>query len=245
VDVTTPDPKQLPQDLWPLTEVNIADSSKVRVGDPVFLVGCPGDYEDYRLGLKETLNTGVISQINRGATVGNKYIADMLQFDAAANFGNSGSPLLNSNGDVIGVVIGGISPLLGEGINMAVASNMIIKIESIIGPVDESKIFPLVGPGYVYKYPWSGITAKDITPLHAWLGDNAAIGAEVKTVTPPASDAGIKAGDIITMIDGRLVTSSDEFYSFLAEYDVGDSVVLHVVRGTEELDITLELGEKP
>jgi S1-C subfamily serine protease len=226
--------------------VDLANSGTVKAGDPVFVVGCPYDYEDYRLGLEETINTGVISQVNRGGTVGDKYMADLLQFDAAANFGNSGSPLFNTKGEVIGVVIGRINPLLGDGISVAVASNLIQKVEECIDRSVTNWGKPLGMPGFEYKYPWTGITVVDIVPEVMWDSKNTITpGAQVTSVTGPGTDAGIKAGDIITGIDSLAVHDTDEFYSFLAEYDVGDSVVLTVERGGEILEITVVLEEKP
>jgi len=231
-----------------LPTVTLSNSGDVKVGDPVFVVGCPDDYEDYRLGLEETINTGVISQINRGATVGNKYVADMLQFDAAANFGNSGSPLFNADGDVIGVVIGRINPLLGDGVSFAVKSSQIMKVWSKVIPGEWGGIVlsdETQSP--MYEYPWTGLTIRDNKPNEMFTSDNTLPdGTKVISVTGPASTAGIMAGDIITMIDDLEVTNSDEFYSFLVEYYApGDSVILQIIRGEEELTITLEVQEKP
>jgi S1-C subfamily serine protease len=232
-------------DILPTVPLSTED---VKVGDPIFVVGCPYDYEDYRLGLEETVNTGVISQINRGATVGDKYVADMLQFDAAVNFGNSGSALFNAKGEVIGVVIGRINPLLGDGMSFAVKSSQILKVWSKVTPGEWGGVSlydEILSP--MYKYPWTGITVIDITPLEMFTNDNAQpAGAQVMSVTGPGADAGISTGDIITEIDSRVVHDTDEFYSFLIEYYApGDSIILHILRGTEELEITLVLEEKP
>jgi S1-C subfamily serine protease len=238
----SPDTEHHPGDQ---TTLNLADSGSVRAGDPVFVIGSPDDNEDYRLGLRETINTGIISQIKRGGTVGDKYVADLLQFDAAVNFGNSGSALFNARGEVIGVVIGRINPLLGDGIGVAVASNLIQKVAECIDHSVTNWGMPNGYPFFKYKYPWTGITVKDIPPAVMWGVENSITpGAQVTSITGPGIDAGVNTGDIITEIDSRVVHDSDEFYSFLAEYDVGDSVVLTIERSGETLEITVTLGEK-
>jgi len=227
-----------------LPSVDLVDSRSVNVGDPVFIIGSPGDDEESRLlGLEGTITTGVISQINRAATIGEIRTANLLQFDAAVNFGNSGSPLFNANGDVIGVVIARISPIIGDGIGMAVTSNMIQKIAKCIGAFRGGSSGH---PTIEYKYPWSGITAADISPEDVVTSNNIIVsGAKVTGISEPAM-GGIEVNDIITMIDNREVNNSDEFYSFLAEYYApGDSITLEIIRGEEELSVTLELQEKP
>jgi S1-C subfamily serine protease len=244
--ITLPDRPLLSTDTLP--SVELSNSGDVKVGEAVFVMGSPGDDQDSRLGLSETMTTGVISQINRGATINGKYIADLLQFDAAANFGNSGSPLFNNNGEVIGVVIARVNPLLGDGISFAVKSSQITNVWSNFTPgelggraLTSEEFSPM------YKYPWTGLTVRDITPREMFTVENAlTAGAKVTGVAGPASDAGVKEGDIITKIDDRIIHDSDEFYSFLAEYYApGDTILLEIMRGEEELSITLEVQEKP
>ncbi len=241
---------------WPLAtnmpdfpSVELSNSGDVKVGEAVFVVGSPGDDEESRpLGLKGTITTGVISQINRGATIGGRYIAPLLQFDAAANFGNSGSPLFNKDGEVIGVVIARMDPRVGDGISLAVKSSQILKVWSKVTPVELGGI-NLTAEAFspMYKYPWTGLTVRDNNPLEMLtITHTLTAGAMVTAVNSPASTADVQAGDIITMIDDRVVHNSDEFYSFLAdEYFAGDTITLEIIRGEEKLSVTLVLGEKP
>jgi len=238
-----------PLDSWPdFPSVELSNSVDVEVGEAVFVVGSPGDDEDSRLGLSETMTTGVISQINRGATIDGQYIPNLLQFDAAANFGNSGSPLFNSDGEVIGVVIARFNPLFGDGISFAVKSSQIMKVWSKF-TLGEDGGFHLTAEAFspMYKYPWTGLTVRDTTPLEMLtITHTLTAGAKVTNVTGPASVAGLVVNDIITKIDDREVNNSDEFYSFIAEYySPGDTITLEITRGEEELSIMLELQEKP
>ena len=126
--------------------------------------------------------------------------------------------------------------------NMAVTSNLITKVKGCIEYAADWRGTPV----FEYKYPWTGITVQDITPEEIFEAKNTITrGTQVKSVIGPASVAGVEPGDIITMIDNQEVNNSDEFYSFIAEYDVGDSIDMHIVRGAEEIDTTLVLGEKP
>jgi len=126
------------------------DSGLIEVGDPVAAIGSPGD-SDEPLGLRDTLTTGIISQVNRFIMVDNNAVSNMLQFDAAVNFGNSGGPLFNSGGEVIGLVTARIDPVRGDGIYWAVSSNKMKRVaDSIIA-------------GGSFAYPWVGVGIADLT----------------------------------------------------------------------------------
>jgi S1-C subfamily serine protease len=174
-------------------------------------------------------------------------MTNLLQIDAAVNFGNSGGPLFNSDGEVIGVVIARMDPRLGDGISFAVKSSQILKVWSKVTPGELGGI-SLTAEAFspMYKYPWTGLTVRDNTPLEMLtITHILTAGAKVTGVTGPAIGAGVQTGDIITMIDNHQVNNSDEFYSFLAEYYApGDTITLAIMRGEEELSITLELQEK-
>ncbi len=221
-----------------LNGVNLANSNDVKPGDPIFVIGSPGDGEEYRMGLEGTLTTGVISQINRCSSIEGEFHTNLLQFDAAVNFGNSGGPLFNKRGEVIGMVIARMNPLIGDGIGMVVTSNQIQKVENSAVSFDPSAEIP-IEPIDKYHYPWSGITAIDNKEISVSY-----LGAFVTAVNGPAIHAGVQIGDIITGIDEIEINNSDEFYCFLAEYyNVGDTITLKIWRGEENIAVNLVLQE--
>lgn len=216
----------------PLT---FGDSSLTRIGEPVITIGSPGDGEN-PLGLRDTLTSGIISQTNRFINVDSSNVANLLQFDAAVNFGNSGGPLLNSRGEVIGLVIARIDPLQGDGINWAVASN---KVKRVADAIIEDGSF---------AYPWIGVGIADLTPrLVREMSLETTDGVLVTAIFPdsPADPAGIQVDDIIVALDGMPVRDMDELTSYLGEYNSpGDEVVIDVIRGGDTLEIYVELGTR-
>ena len=215
----------------PLT---LADSDSVRIGEPVVTIGNPFD-------LTETLTSGIVSQTNRLVEIEfaleTRGVANLIQFDAPVNFGNSGGPLLNSRGDVVGMAIARIDPLDGDGICYAVSSN---KLKRVIASLIEQGSF---------DYPWLGIAISDITPQLAqtreletingvWVGQVVAEG--------PGKTAGIKADDIITVIDGKAIRDVADFISYLGEHkSPEDMTELTVIRDSVELELSLKVGKWP
>jgi S1-C subfamily serine protease len=216
----------------PLT---IGDSSLVRIGEPVIAIGSPGDGDD-PLGLRDTLTSGIISQVNRFVHVEDSYVSNMLQFDAAVNFGNSGCPLVNASSEVIGLVTARIDPTIGDGIYWAVASN---KVKRVADAIIESGSF---------GYPWIGVGLTDLTPqVVQGRSLETANGVLVTAVYPgsPAAAAGIQADDIIVVFDGVSVRDTGELTSYLGERkSPGDKVVFEVLRGADRLEIPMEIGER-
>ncbi len=225
--------------------IPLADSSKVKPGDPVFVIGSPGDGEESRLGLKETLTTGVISQVNRGATIGSQYVADLLQYDAAVNPGNSGSPLLNSDGEVIGLVNARIDPTEGDGIGLAVASSQVRNV-CLALPEDPTSLLSAGQIQFNYRYPWSGLTLTDVFPIDiVGNGNTVTDGAKITAIASPADSTGLIVGDIIVKLDGRDIRSADEFFSYLIEnYKAGDTVTIGIMRGGQAVSFALTLTTK-
>ena len=220
--------------------VNLANSGDVKPGDPVFVIGSPGDDEEHRSGLEGTITSGIISQINRCSTIDGEFKTNLIQIDAAVNFGNSGGPLFNKKGEVIGMVIARMNPLIGDGIGMAVTSNQIQKVENSAVSFDPSTEIP-IEPVDKYQYPWSGITVIDNKEISVSY-----LGAFVTAVNGPAINAGVQKGDVIISIDEFEIRNSDEFYCFLADYyDVGDTVTLKIKRGDENLDTNLVIQANP
>jgi len=194
------------------------DSAKV--GDLVIAVGSP-------FGLQQTVTTGVISAKGRDIPGLQEIlpVANLIQTDAAINQGNSGGPLVNSAGQVIGINTFIISPSgTSAGIGFAIPSDTVVNIAD--------KIIKA-------KVPYIGIEAgenkTDVTGVY--IG-NVAEGY-------PAEKAGIKAGDIITEFDGVEVKTFSELYAQILRHNVGDSVNIKIYRDGEYLNITLELVESP
>jgi putative serine protease PepD len=201
--------------LQPLT---LGDSSKVQVGDSVIAIGCP-------YGLAGSLSAGVVSALGRTITSPNHYsISGAIQTDAPINHGNSGGPLLDSAGQVIGVN-SQIESNTGEntGVGFAIASNT---VKSVTGQILS---------GGQASHPFLGVQ----------LSDSDA-GPTVAAVTSggPAAKAGVRTGDVVTAIDGKGVGSSDELVAAIQAHKVGDKVELTVQRGGGAQQVGVTLGNQ-
>jgi S1-C subfamily serine protease len=216
-----------------LYAANLNDSGQVKTGDPLVVIGSPLDE-----GLKGTMTSGIVSQVNRCITIDDKLHANLIQLDAAANYGNSGGPVFNTSNEVIGMIIARISPQIGDGINYAISSNQIEKIIKAIGNT--------TGINHEYKGPWTGITVEEFTPADIAANDNTVFsGAKVTKVEDPGRSAGINTGNVILKINDRPVTNCDDFYSILAElFSPGDSITIEKFSSNTTSTITLKLGEK-
>ena len=209
----------------------LSDSSKIKVGDPVAAIGSPFD-------LAESLSTGIISQMDRFADIEydgqTRWVANLIQFDAAVNFGNSGGPLFDSDGGVIGLVIARVGPEEGDGIYYAVSSNKVRRVADSI-----------IAQGY-FDYPWLGIGISDLTPQQVQdIGLESIKGVLVTQIVPdsPAKVAGVQVDDVIIAIDSTEARNVAEFTSYLGEYkSPGESATLTVIRDTVTIDISLDIG---
>ena len=219
-----------------LVPIPIADSSTLNVGDQVIAIGNP-------FGLSDTLTTGVVSQIGRllPEEQGGFSIPNTIQTDAAINPGNSGGPLLNINGEVIGINTA-ISSSTGtySGVGFAIPSKSI------------TRIIPSLLKSGTYSHPWLGISGANLTPdMEKNLGlprnykgvlvvDVAQGGPAEKAKIQPANEQSggtfgsttrITGGEIITMLDGHSVKRMEDIIGYLEESkSVGDSVKLTIVK---------------
>jgi len=217
----------------PIPALTLADSTIVKVGEPVIVIGNP-------LGLPEAITSGIVSQTNRFVEVGydtkTQWVASIIQFDAAVNFGNSGSPLLNSKGEVIGMVIARVDPTLGDGAYYAVSSNKVRRVA-----------LSLIERGS-FDYPWLGVEIANLTPETARARNLETVnGVVVKTVisATPAEAAGIKVDDIIVAINGTLVQEVADLTCYLGEYaSPDDEVTLALIRDGAKIELPVKVGKR-
>jgi len=214
-----------------LTPLVLGDSDKVVVGDPVIAVGSP-------LGLDSTVTTGIVSALHRPVTAGDgtqapAYI-DAIQTDAAINPGNSGGPLINAAGEVIGInsAIASLGGSRGSqagsvGLGFAITSNQARRTAEQLIENGEAT-FPVIGVLLDRRYTGEGI--KVVDDATGVIADG------------PSDKAGIKPGDVITKIDGRPVTRSDELVVAIRAQAPGDDVALTVRSGGDERAVTVKLG---
>ena len=212
----------------PLKAVRFGDSSKMRVGDWVMAIGNP-------FGLGGSVTVGVISATKRDINSGP--YDDFLQTDAAINRGNSGGPLFNMDGDVIGVNTAIISPTGGSiGIGFAVPSNSAVQV------VDQLKQFGETRRG------WLGVHVQNVTgEIAASLGLKEPAGALVASIAPdsPAAAAGLKSSDVITKFDGQVIDTMRALPRAVAGTAVGKAVELEVFRNGETMRLKVTIGRLP
>ena len=206
----------------PLAFVPFGNSDLMRVGDWVIAMGNP-------LGQGFSVSAGIISA--RGRALSGSY-DDYLQTDAAINRGNSGGPLFNMDGQVVGVNTAILSPTGGSiGIGFSMASNVVMKV------VEQLKEFGETRRG------WLGVRIQDVTPdVAEAMGLKEAKGALITDVPDgPGKDAGLLSGDVITSFDGADVADSGQLVRRVADAPVGQAVRVVVLREgkTETLSVTL------
>ncbi|NIY72449.1 Do family serine endopeptidase [Marivivens donghaensis] len=209
-----------------LPYVSFGDSDASRVGDWVMAVGNP-------LGQGFSVSAGIVSARNR--ELSGTY-DDYIQTDAAINRGNSGGPLFNMDGDVVGVNTAILSPNGGSiGIGFSMASNVVTKV------VDQLQEFGETRRG------WLGVRIQDVSPdmVDAIDGLQSVAGALVTSVPEgPAMEAGVEAGDVILTFDGREVADTRELVRIVADSPVGAEVVMNVLRDGENVELTVVLGRR-
>ncbi len=232
-----------------LTIARFGDSNEVRVGDLAIAIGNP-------FGLSQTLTVGHISAIGRRLMTSDPYAPDIdgvLQTDAPINPGNSGGPLLNADGEVIGINTAIKSPSGGSvGIGFAIPSNTVREV-----------VRELIQHGYVRR-PFLGVEGRPLDPVTArGLGLPVQQGVLVQRVHPgsPAEQAGLRAGkgpvrtiygelrgeegDIILSLDGHPVRNRDELNRLVVQHHIGDRVTLEILRDGQRMTVEVTLGERP
>lgn len=211
-----------------LNAIAMGDSDMMRPGDTVIAIGNP-------LGLDHSVTTGVVSAKGRPITVQDRNYKNLIQTDAAINSGNSGGPLINLQGQVIG--INTAVSASGQGIGFA------IPINTAKGILQE-----LMTAGKVVR-PFLGINMVDVTPeliaqLQLGQDTKGVVVANVVTNSPAAA-AGVKAYDVVQSIDGITVDSGTRVQEYIQGKEVGQRIELGILRGGRNSTLVVTLGEKP
>jgi len=227
--------------------LEIVSSSTLRVGDPVIAVGNP-------YGLAGSMTTGVVSAMGRTITeeISGAYaIADVIQTTAPLNPGNSGGPLLNYQGQVVGITTAIVSG--SQGLSFAIPSNTILR-----------EIKSLVTEGSYNQHPWLGVAGTDMTyEIAKAMSINVTYGWLIAQVTSggPADKAGLRGGakqvliageritiggDVIIAINGTRITGVDDLSTYLEAYTLpGQTINVTIVRNNQTMTLAVELGTRP
>lgn len=210
-----------------LVACEFGSSKDLRIGELAVVIGNPLGFELYG-----TMTSGIISGLNRTINIGDKKMT-LIQTNASINNGNSGGPLINSYGQIIGVTSAKVASIYGEGLGFAI-------------PIDEAIpiINDLMKYGYVTGRPIIGISGEDINAITA-LYYRLPQGVCVRFVTPDsgAEAAGIKAGDIIIGANGQSITTMDELNAIKNNFSAGDTITLTIYRDNANMDVDIVLGE--
>lgn len=227
--------------------LEIANSINLEVGDPVIAIGSP-------MGLEGSMTTGIVSQIGRTiqeSLAGSFPIADIIQTSAPINSGNSGGPLLNYQGEVVGITTAIMSN--SNGLGFAIPSNTILR-----------EIGSLVENGSFTKHSWLGISGVDMSySIAEKMNVNVTYGWLITSVSNggAAENAGLKGGskqviinnnwvtiggDIIIAIDGNRIIGEDALMSYLVEHtQPNDTIIVTIIRNNQQINIPVELGVRP
>jgi len=208
-----------------LTPLALANSSSVEPGEGVVAIGSP-------FGYTESITAGIVSAVDRTIQAPNGYsISDTIQTDAPINHGNSGGPLIDGSGKVIGTNVqiavddqsGGS---VNAGVGFAVPSNTVkTVVDSLIA-------------GKAVQHAYLGVSVGDAST---------GTGAQVGTVRSgsPAATAGLKQGDVITAIDGAAVADANALTAAVGEHQPGDTIKVTVKRGGSTVQLSVKLGTRP
>lgn len=206
--------------------LELGDSDSIRVGDWVVAIGNP-------YGLDHTVTAGLVSAKGRPMQIEDRVYKNLIQTDAAINPGNSGGPLLNLNGQVVG--INTAVNAQAQGIGFAISINTVREV-----------LNDLIEQGKVIR-PYIGIYLQSVTEDIA-----KSLGIEAKGIVvagvesgSPAAKAGLTQYDVITQIDQTPVNTYDELQEILKKHKVGDTITLNIIRNRAAMQVSLVLTEKP
>lgn len=215
-----------------LKYANLGDSNEIRVGESVYAIGNPVGFEFQR-----TVTSGIISGLDRTVKIENdqekNYMEGLIQTDAPINVGNSGGPLINKLGEVIGV--NSIKIESAEGMGFAIPINM---AKTIINTIIEEGDFEPVSLG-ILAYDREVIPYTDTT-----LKIESGVYVVQVTYDGPAYQAGVREKDIITKIDGIELDKINNLREYMYTKKVGDVVILEIKRKNKVINVEVELGKK-
>jgi putative serine protease PepD len=228
-----------------LHAARLGRSSSLKVGDQVVAIGAP-------LGLSGSVSSGIVSALDRnvdvpeegGAANATTVLGDAIQTDAAINPGNSGGALVDDTGAVVGInsAIASLGTTTGQTNSQTGSIGVGFAI-----PIDYAALIAteLIRTGTVV-HPYLGLGVTDLNAADAVAGDPAS-GALVRSVVAgsPAAAAGLRAGDVVTGIDGTLITSADDLIVATRQDAVGQHVMLRVVRGGTTMSVPVTLAKNP
>ena len=218
-----------------LPEVKLGNSNNLIVGEWAIAIGNPFGF--YFGNAEPSVSIGVISATQRnlvGSNEGNASYFDMIQTDAAINPGNSGGPLVNADGEVVGVNSSIFSPSGGSvGLGFAIPINRVARV------VDD-----LLSHGSI-RSPWIGVQLRQMRTNNT--RDLIAEGAVIGSVTPgsPAASAGLQVGDVIMREGTRVIRNPFDWQAALLDLRVGSPARLHIKRGSRELDVDVQVSDLP
>jgi len=233
--------EDLPEGILPLS---LGDSDALRVGEQVVAIGNP-------FGLQGTMTTGIVSALGRTlpsqaqvAGGGQFSIPSIIQTDTAINPGNSGGPLLNLAGEVVGINTAIESPVRQfSGVGFAVPSDAV------------GRIVPVLIERGSFPHPWLGIAGTDLnSQIRQELDLNQdQLGILIVSVLEggPASEAGLRGqdggeGDLITSVDGIEIRDFEDLLTYITdETSVGQTITLSVLRDAQQIEVSIELSERP
>lgn len=215
-----------------LPEANLGDSDNIKIGTSVYAIGNPVGYE-----LQRTVTSGIISGTNRIIKTEDdntkSYLEGLIQTDATINQGNSGGPLINKNGEIIGITTLKIED--AEGIGFAIPIN-------IVKPI----LKKLVETGK-FEEPYLGISGydKEVIP---YLSSNINFeeGIYIEEIDPqgPLKNSGIQTGDIIEKIDDTKIESMNQLKEYIYEKNIGDEVILQIKRNNKKIQVKAKLSKR-
>ena len=210
----------------------LGDSDKVKVGETVYAIGNPIGYEFQR-----TVTSGIISALNRTIKFNENdkevYMSNLIQTDATINPGNSGGPLINCNGEVVG--INSVKITSADGIGFSIPINI---VKPIIEKLDKTGKF---------DEAWLGIFAydKDVVPYLNYNKDfKEGIYVNQVTFNSPAYKSGLQVGDCIIKIDDVMLNKMSDLRQYIFLKNVGDVVDLEVIRNNKKLNFSVTLSRK-
>jgi len=221
-DATT-DLAVLKIDITGLTPLELADISKVEIGEDAFAIGSPGGLE-----FMNSISSGIVSGLNRNLQTEDGIAYDLIQTTAAINPGNSGGALLNSNGDLLGICVMKLVSTGYESMGFAISADT---VKSIVNQILDTGKVTRAALGVTISNNYTATEAKQYNmPAGAWV--------YAVTDDSAADKAGVKSGDIIVGIDDTEITSFYELRSALLDHKPGDSVSVKVYRDGKYLTLT-------